>query len=404
LKARGKRAAAALLALALLCLCACGGNAPEPAPAEMPAPEPESTPDPTPCAHPRYVDGVCTVCGNACPHDWAGGICKLCGNVCPHPEHDERTHLCACCGEYAAHRYRDGRCLRCGAVPPFCTGTLPEAYFAPSPEQGSIETIDFRSAEDPADKKARKKAALVYLPCGYDAADGERRYNVVIALHGAGGDEHGMMDKVHIPNGGDGTCFRLIYDRMLYEKLCEPFILVSVNVYSLVEENSFTGYGEKNLAGRLRTLILPYVAGHYNTYAADPSEEAIRAARAHFGLIGLSNGALYALSAGFADIFELFGTYACFSGNYPETAEAVIARLGAPDAAELPVYCFITGAGTTDFQRENTEKRFDLIADACGGIVRGENAFHVDVEGTHNWKTWGTESYNALLVMFQNWN
>ena len=171
----------------------------------------------------------------------------------------------------------------------------------------------------------------------------------MIALHGAGGDEHGMMDKVHIPNGGDGTCFRLIYDRMLYEKLCEPFILVSVNVYSLVEENSFTGYGEKNLAGRLRTLILPYVAGHYNTYAADPSEEAIRAARAHFGLIGLSNGALYALSAGFADNFELFGNYACFSGNYPETAEVLLGIgmhcLGCPasQAESLEDACAVHG-------------------------------------------------------------
>ena len=224
----------------------------------------------------------------------------------------------------------------------------------------------------------------------------------MIALHGAGDDEHGMMDKVHVPNDGGNTCFRRIYDRMLYEKRCEPFILVSPNVYALVEENSFTDYGEQKLAERLRTLILPYIVEHYNTWAADASPEAIREARAHFGLIGLSNGSLYALSAGLSDNFELFGSYACFSGNYPETAEAAIARMNEPDAAELPVCCLITGAGTKDFQRENTEKRYDWIVDGCAGLTRGENAFHVDVEGTHNWRAWGVETYNALLVMFQN--
>ena len=397
--------AALLLALAALLLCACAQSAEEASPAAAAEVTPAATETPvpaTPCPHPEYRDGVCTSCAQPCVHVWLGGVCTVCGAVCPHTGHDALTHRCLACGLSVSHRYREGRCLRCGTEPPFCRGELGEEYFVPSPEQGSVEAIDFRTAEDPKDQKARSKRALVYLPFGYDAADRETRYDLVIAVHGAGGNEHAMMDKVHIPNGGGEVCFRLIYDRMLCERLCEPFILVSVNTYALVSEECFTDYGVGKLAERLRTLVLPYLVEHYNTYAADPSAEAIRAAREHFGLIGLSNGSLYVLSAGFADNLELFGSYACFSGNYPETAEAVIARLSAPDAAELPLCCFIAGAGTQDHQQERTEKHFERIVDASDTLTRGQNAFHVDVEGGHNWKTWGAETYNALLVMFQN--
>ena len=406
MRAKAKRSAALLLALALLLLCACAQSAEE-APLDEPPREEPPAAEPTPtvapaCAHPQWIDGVCALCGAVCPHSWQGGVCTVCGVRCPHPRHDPESFACLSCGEKAAHLYSGGCCLRCGESPPFFTDELPERFFSPSPEQGSVEAIDFRTAEDPKDQKAHSKRALVYLPFGYDAADAEARYNVVIGLHGAGDDEHGMMDEVHVPNGGGNTCFRLIYDRMLCERLCEPFIFVSVNVYSLVEEDSFTDYGVGKLTERLEKLILPYLAEHYRTYAADGSPEALREARAHFGLIGLSNGSLYALSAGMANHLELFGNFACFSGNYPETAAAVIRRLNASDSGELPVYCFFTGAGTKDFQRENTQKRFEMILENCPSLAEGENAFHLDVEGTHNWRMWGVETYNALLVMFQN--
>ena len=403
-------AAALLLALAmLLANCALTGRPASPSAAEVsaapsspPAPAPAPTPPPvTPCPHGSWQGGVCADCGERCTHDWQGGVCVICGERCAHERHDPDTRLCLVCGEKLTHLLKEGSCTRCGWVPPFRDESLPEECFAECPEPGTIETIDFRDAEEPtAGKPPKSKKALVYLPYGYDP-EGERRYDLVIALHGAGSDEHGMMDEPHAAVG-DGIGFYRIYDWMICEGLCEPFILVSVNVYSLTEEDSVTDYGVGKLAERFPSLVLPYIVEHYGTFAADSSPEAMRAAREHVGLIGLSNGSLYALSAGMAKNLEYFGGYACFSGNYPENAGAVIERLNAPDAGDWPVYCFLAGAGTKDFQQNNTELRFELLADECSGLERGANAFHVDVEGTHNWHSWGVEVYNALLVLFQN--
>ena len=33
--------------------------------------------------------------------------------------------------------------------------------------------------------------------------------------------------------------------------------------------------------------------------------------------------------------------------------------------------------------------------------IDGKNAWHVNVEGEHEWKVWFTDMYNALPLMFQ---
>ncbi len=375
-----------LLALSLL-LSACAQDAP--APADTPAPSPLETAAPTP---PPVTP---------CPHAWREGVCALCGAVCPHASHDAESGLCPVCGERVPHLYSAGRCVRCGYEPPFLTEGLPEHYFDECPEQGSVELIDFHVLEDQENRRLRKKPAVVYLPYGYGSAERPGPYNVVIALHGATNNEHSMIDEKH-NSAQRMICLAQIYDWMLYERRCEPFIVVSVSVYSLVEESSFSERGTALLAERLRTLVLPYVVEHYDTPAADASPEALRAARAGFAMIGVSNGSLYTLSAGVAENLEYFGNFGCFAGNYPETAELVLQRLNAPDAAELPVYCFFTGAGEADHQQKNTLKHYELIVDGCPGLSDGANAFHLDVDGAHGWHSWGMNIFNALLVMFQN--
>lgn len=394
---------ALFLALALL-LSACAqetpapvGNTPAPSPAETAEPAP---PTPTPCAH-VWRGGVCELCGEVCAHSWDGGVCGVCGAVCPHTSHDPESCLCPVCGARATHLYSESRCVRCGCEPPFLTKGLPEHYYGECPERGSVEEIDFHVLEDPKDFKLREKPAVVYLPYGYESAERPGPYNVVIALHGAGNNEHGMVDEQHASSGRTISLAQ-VYDWMLYEKRCEPFIVVSLNVYALAEEENFTDKGVALLAERLRTLVLPYVVEHYDTYAADASPEAMREARAHFAMLGVSNGSLYTLAAGIAGNLESFGNFGCFSGNYTETTSLMLRRLSAPDALELPIYCFFTGAGETDFQKKNTLKRYEVIVDNYPGLTDGANAFHLDVAGSHSWHSWTINIYDALLVMFQN--
>ena len=363
-------------------------------------PTPSVTPAPTPCVHRVYENGVCVDCGYACPHAWEEGACALCGLGCPHESHEEASGRCTLCGSVVPHRLRGGKCLRCGMTPRFTETPLPESMTQPCPEAGRVETVDLGPYLPREDGRTVSMPAAVYLPYGYDEA-GERRYNLVIALHGAYSNEHGMIDESHFVKGAGTIRFQDLYDNLIYSREVEPFIVLSLNTCAFAGEEYWTEDGCDTLARELRERVLPFAAEEYHTYAADGSFEALSAARGHIAVVGLSNGSLYALRSALADNLALFGGFGCFSGNYPETTAAVLATLGDPAAEAWPIHCFFTGAGTTDFQQRNTEMRFHEIVEACEGLSEGVNAFHTDIEGAHNWATWGAETVNCLRVLFQ---
>ena len=368
--------------------------APDPAPA--PTPEPTSAP----CPHPRFENGLCADCGYVCPHAWEGGVCRLCGLVCPHERHEADSLRCARCGERVPHRFEDYRCARCDTAVELSLEEIPERYFTPCPERGRVESLDLRSFLPDDVGGGRAVPALVYLPYGYDESDGP--CNVIVTLHGAGSDEHGMMDELYAI-GGKAFCYRDIYDWMICEGKAQPFVLLSFSTHALTAESLWTASAADELSRALREGILPGLVSRYRSFAASPDPDAIAAARAHFGVVGVSDGSLYALWAALGDNLPLFGSYTCLSANFPETTKKVLERLNAPDAADWPIACFYTGAGRKDFQQENTEKRFYELVDGCGVLREGVNAFHVDVTGYHNWITWGLELCHCLQLMFQDY-
>lgn len=87
------------------------------------------------CVH-SYENGVCTVCGEACKHDFARGVwvtqptctedgrksytCQACGYVkyarFPATGHSIENGVCTVCGEACEHNYEDSTCTICGAV------------------------------------------------------------------------------------------------------------------------------------------------------------------------------------------------------------------------------------------------------------------------------------------------
>ena len=130
------------------------------------------------------------------------------------------------------------------------------------------------------------------------------------------------------------------------------------------------------------------------------SEESLRAARSHFGLGGLSNGALFTYEGGMQYNFDLFGSYFAFSGN--SEPWKTIAAIQKDEFAKLPVDCLFTGSGSlNDWQQNYTKIGFEYFVEKDDRFVEGENAWRVDVEGGHEWKVWYTCLYNAMQVMFQ---
>lgn len=370
-------------------------------PTEAPEEAVETTPAPTPCAHREFRDGVCTDCGFVCAHEWENGICTICGTVCAHERHGEEDGVCLSCGLVVPHRLHAAKCTRCGYEAVFTDKPLTESMTQPCPEPGSVETIELGAYLPREDGKTPAMPAVVYLPYGYDAADETLRYNLVIALHGAYSDEHSMVDERHVVKGVGVIRFQDVYDNLIYSGLTEPFILVALNTYAMAGEESWTEDGSDRLAQELRERVLPYMAEHYRSYAADATQESISAARAHIGIVGLSNGALYALRAAMAENLAFFGGFGCFSANFPETTACVLETLGDPETERYAVQCFFTGAGTRDFQQSNTELRYHEILDNTERLKEGVNAFHTDIEGSHDWITWGAELYNCLQVLFQ---
>ena len=405
-------------ALALLCLLACGGfvlaarlggladgkkpenevavvSAPAETPASAETPEIESTP----CPHALFVNGVCADCGFVCEHDWREGVCTVCGEACRHEMHDEESLVCLRCGEKVPHRFVELGCTRCGREVELSTEAIPERYFTPCPEKGSVVQLDLRDWLSDDIGGGRSVPALLYLPYGYEQS-GER-VNVIVTLHGAASDEHGMMDEIYAISG-NVFCYRDLYDWAIYEGRAEPFALLTFSTYALTAESLWTKGAADEMSRALREGILPGLVKSCRSYAASPELADIADARGHFGVIGVSDGSLYALWAALADNLDLFGSYTCLSANFPETTERALRTLNDPATEGYPIACFYTGAGLKDFQHDNTETRFYELLRGCSRLKENVNAFHIDVTGYHNWVTWGLELVNCLQLMFQD--
>ena len=293
------------------------------------------------------------------------------------------------------HSFVKGVCSECGAKPEFLTGWLPDEFYLETEHAGTVTAVEYDTKAFAAyDQLTYHKRMNVYLPYGYDES---RPYNVLVLIHGQGDNENDWLVKTH-ESGGHVMCGRVILDNIFEQGLAEPCIVVTP-----VTETKFVQgltAGIVQMQDELRETILPYIVEHYSTYAKDGSEESLRAARSHFGLGGLSNGALFTYEGGMRKDFDLFGSYCAFSGNGEPWK--TVAAIQTKDFAALPVDCLFTGAGAlNDWQQNYTKIGFEYFLEKDERFVEGENAWRVDVDGGHEWKVWYTGLYNAMQVMFQ---
>ena len=357
---------------------------------EVTAPEPEVTeeivPEPTPEAAAPADSSLLIVEGTEEPETESGSAELVLTPEAPTPTPTPGVHV---------HSFVKGICSVCGAKPEFLTDWLPDEFYQETNHAGTVTAVEYDTKAFAAyDLLTYHKRMNVYLPYGYDET---KPYNVLVLIHGQGDNEDDWLVDTH-ESGGHAMCGRIILDNIFEKGLAEPCIVVT----PVTETKHVQGLtaGIVQMQDELRETILPYIVEHYSTYAKDGSVAGLQAARSHFGLGGLSNGALFTYEGGMRHDFDLFGSYCAFSGNGEPWK--TVSAIQTDEFAALPVDCLFTGAGSlNDWQQNYTKIGFEHFLEKDSRFVEGENAWNVDVNGGHEWKVWFTCLYNAMQVMFQ---
>ncbi len=293
------------------------------------------------------------------------------------------------------HHYVDGVCDSCGKAPEFYTDFLPREFYQETEKAGSVIRHEYTiTAYANHGDGEYDRCFNLYIPYDYNE---NLPYDVLVLVHGGGGNEDSWLNEVY-DYGDIQMQGRVIFDNMFANGICNPCIIVCPVTETYYMQGLTAGINQ--LRDELREYILPWVAENYSTYAKDGSLESLRAARDHFALGGLSNGALFVFEGGMRYNFDLFGSYAAFSGDGEPWITVRIIQTG--DYADLPINCLFTGAGLDgDFQDQYTQIGYDYFLENEPRLTDGKNAFHVDVNGGHEWKVWFTDIFNALPLLFK---
>ncbi|MBR0039899.1 MAG: hypothetical protein IJP64_00785 [Oscillospiraceae bacterium] len=354
--------------------------------AEAPAEAQPELPEATPHQHSFDPEtGMCTLCGFACEH--SAGFdeshrCLDCGWQCRNQIHDPETALCPVCGEAFCHHFgMDGICDVCGAKAPLYDAELPDRFFEPSEHEGR----HFREILTDADGLLRDIA--VWLPWDYSE---DVRYNVVVLMHGDGGQAADWTDEPENTYRGEIE-FRHVYDRIVEERLCEPFLIVGISNVTF----RYPPGGE----AFLREKVLPYIAENFSTYLGDGSPEALAAGREHLAVGGLSRGSMYTYSCVMPRCLDIVGNFCCFSNG---DNSRVYTALNSKEFRDYPILSYIASYGMMDEQQVGIAHR-NVYRSICNNVERvtdGDNARMLAIGAGHNFIMWTTSLYDALLLMF----
>lgn len=175
--------------------------------------------------------------------------------------------------------------------------------------RGTIEKVIYMTTN--RDGEPRDKYANVYLPHGYDAADNEKKYNILYVMHGGGGSPDAWLDCCKVKN---------MLDYSIDAGEIEPLIVVFPSYYK--EKISRIGTPDAELErtnvmffqSELVDELLPAIEQKYHTYAEDVSKEALKASRMHRGFGGFSMGGCTTWFA-FLNHLDYFSQFLPLSGD-----------------------------------------------------------------------------------------
>jgi enterochelin esterase-like enzyme len=278
--------------------------------------------------------------------------------------------------------------------------------FAPAVHQGSVQTLTYETHDYMKERQkdtvvTRNKKLHVYLPYGYDPA---KQYDVLILMHGMGGTERYWLvdEQVYYDPPEEKVHTTDLLDNMIALGTAREMIVVTPTFYNNSDKmNDYQRNREQDqFVYELRRDILPLIVKNFSTYAVEPTEEAISAAREHFAYAGLSMGSMYAYTSVIPDCLDLFAWFGCFSGSdgdMPSLAE----QLNRPPLSEYPIRYFYNSIGTSDsFYSLHWNQYHDLVW-RCDGLSEGENAAFTEYEALgHTYTAWSIGLYNFLPLLF----
>lgn len=270
--------------------------------------------------------------------------------------------------------------------------TLPGKYSLPfEGEKGTVELItyeakDYIGSGDPVEKKA-----YVYLPAGYDES---KQYNVLYLMHGIGGNEKEW--------GLDSNTSKLkrILDRLMGEGSVEPFILVTPNGKAIANEHTGENDPFYMFGLELRNDLIPYIEGHYATYAEyDENGYDLTATRTHRAMAGLSMGGMQTINIGIGECLDIMSYFGAFSAAPTSNAKGIVA--GNINDSEYTVDYFynICGTGDTIAYQSASAAAKDLPT-VCEKMVDGENYMWQEKSGGHDFGIWYLGIYNFAQLAF----
>lgn len=175
--------------------------------------------------------------------------------------------------------------------------------------RGTIDKVTYMTTN--RDGELRGKYANVYLPYGYEAADKEKKYNILYVMHGGGGNPDAWLDCCKVKN---------MLDYLIYTGEIKPLIVVFPSFYK--EKISRIGEPDAELErenvmffqNELVEELLPAVEKVYNTYAEDVTKEALKSSRMHRGFGGFSMGGCTTWFA-FINHLDYFAEFVPLSGD-----------------------------------------------------------------------------------------
>ena len=347
--------------------------------------------------------------------------------------------------QYLAHNFVDGKCEYCDATSTFRHVPLaksPEILLTKQPEdkRGTLEEVWYSTraygveARYPDEGEMHiLKRAYVYLPAGYDPEDKSKKYNVLYMMHGSGQNEGYWFKQFSFEN--DDSAYVMGYgtdnmiDYMVANGLCEDIIFVAptstsyyadgdtfdpaTKPYSGKIDPAYAGIDKAvphtesggNFAREFREDLMPFIAEHYNTYAASGSAEDLIAARDHHGFVGQSAGGSVSYQIAKEDFayVSYYGTLSPVPGG-GEFVDVFNEKY----KGTYDVNYWYFGFGSTEQSTHDAQLQAYLTIKAGLGlksgsdIKNGERCEWIFTNGTaHNYATWITSVYNLLTVFFK---
>lgn len=290
-----------------------------------------------------------------------------------------------------------------GQIPPELA-QIPEDYFTPASEQGTIERLTYQTYESMsyADRATQlDKTAYVYLPYGYS---GNQQYNILYLMHGGWSNETTYLGTPENPHE-----LKNIIDHAVQDGVMDPVIVVCPTYNNTSSEDS-ADYGlalrlTDNYHYELVNDLIPAVEGKYSTYAEGVSAQELKESRCHRAFAGFSMGSVTTWHT-FQYCMDYFRYFLPSSGSLTSDG-AYMEKLVTDSGYGSEDFFIYAMSGTEDFSYLSFTQQIQAMLDAPGGIFKeadserdGNLAYRVQEGNAHDGGAALQYIYNGIIWLW----